>query len=558
MKRISHMHLLILLLGVSCMANAAGPNQPVYIYLHSRISDQINIELSEDRLRHLLAALDRYRKEHPESHISATLLVSGAMSQTLSDRNEKNGIKDLVLDHAKHGLIELGYDGTDEPTYKLRPLPDLSNVKTAEDRWLARGTAAESFLTELRNPLFGTPERGVGGLKQMQEILGEAACVTGLTEELGGDSEFVQHLGRYNSKAIMFGVPENNPARIPGYRGSIIGFGTQMSPVPETAPELYWQDNVLRSADSGDSVVRVVRGDEGVNAIKTLLSKLDRSKVHIIHVELVPQRMYLQPNSIYPPLKLAYEDPGHAKWPRALFRDADDLNFAYSKEDGLIKWLIEDFFPANPGSRFASSTDLKQMTAPSTGFSITTGELRSSIGGLLKSWGSDTLLPSYLRVEGRYLSLADLFQVMTDALAEMNNSGKLPQSVQVRKVYGPVGLPDDHGPNLVELTAGSVAKECAAVASRLHDETWNAIPKNIIPSRLRIDGTEVNAAQFLRLMAEALTTASPETKLKTKMTYMFSTAAHMYPSTRTSEEKGAMWTVKPAPLGTEQPLRSQR
>jgi hypothetical protein len=147
---------------------------------------------------------------------------------------------------------------------------------------------------------------------------------------------------------------------------------------------------------------------------------------------------------------------------------------------------------------------------------------------------------------------------MTDALAEMNKSGKLPQSIQVRKIYGPIGLPDDHGPNLVEVTAGSVAKAAAELASRLHDETWNAIPKNTIPTRVTIDGAEVNAAQFLRLMAEALTTPSPETKLKTKMTYMFSTAAHMYPSTRSAEDKGSMWTVKPAPLDRGQPLQSQR
>jgi hypothetical protein len=60
----------------------------------------------------------------------------------------------------------------------------------------------------------------------MQEIFGPAACITGIMEDLGGDSESVQRVSRYNDKAIMFGLPDPDPARnIHGYRGSVQELG---------------------------------------------------------------------------------------------------------------------------------------------------------------------------------------------------------------------------------------------------------------------------------------------------------------------------------------------
>jgi len=548
MKRSSCWKLILTLLIVGVFGAYAAEKPPVYIFLHARVTDHINIQLSEDRLRRLLPMLERYGKEHPEYHVSATILFSGAISKALDDRNAKTGIKDFVLDYVHRGVIELGYDGTDEPTYKKRPEPDLSNTKTADERWLARGTAAERFMTESRDPATGGPQIGVpGGLKKMQEVFGEAVCVTGVTEELGSDSEVVQHLNHYNTKAIMFGIPEANPTHIPGYRGSVMGFTREMTPIPDSSPELYWQDNMLRSSEIGDPASRVVVGDEGAKAIKTVLGKLDRSRIHIIHVEMASERMYVFPGTLYPPVRYAYDNVERPALPPQMLRDADDVNAAYAKEDGLMKWLMEDFFPANQGSRFVSSTDLKQSTPPSTGFSLSVESLRAALGELVKAWGNDTNLRDYIQVEGHYLSQADMFQVMTDALAELHRKGKLPQSVRVVQVYGPIELPGDHGPTTGEVTVAAVARTCAGIVDGLHDNTWNPIPKNAIPYRLTIDDLSINAAQFLRLMAEALVTPSPETKLHVKMTYGFSTLTYMFPKLRESD-LGGTWTFKPAPL----------
>jgi hypothetical protein len=558
MKLFASCRPLFLLLAASCLAGAAD-KQPVHIYLYERLGDYVNIELTEDRLRRVLPMIEKFRKERPQAHVSATILLSGALSEELAARNSKTGIKDLVLAYARRGVVELGYDGSDEPTYHRRPMADFSNVKTAEERWVRRGEAAERFLTEARDPLTGVPIPGAtGGLKRMQEIFGPAVCITGITgvlPELGGDSESVQHVIAYNDKAIMFGVPDQDPSRnIHGFRGSAQELGKDMGPVPNSSTELFWQDNFLRSSETSDAAIRRVSGYEGQKVLEETLSKLDRSRVRIVHVELGDQRMYLKPDyakgQLYPPLKLAYRHPENAKLPPEALNTEAEVKTAYANEEGMLRWLVEDYFAANPSSHFVSSSDLRQMTPPSLGFEVPLDKLREGLADTLKKWwdANSTTLPMYTQAGGHYLSLADTFQVLTDALNEFHRTGKFPQFVRVVRVYGPVPVPNDLGPNHGEVTVASVAKVCSTLAGALHDTSVSPIPKNRVPSRVTIEGMDLNAAQFLRLMSEALVAATPNTHLKVKMTTMLSLAGEAGPKTRMQVDQAATWTFKPAPL----------
>jgi len=542
-----------------CPAASPAGEQPVYVYLHARVSDHVNVELTESRLRRILPMLDKYRKQQSKAGVSATILVSGALSQALADRNGKTGIKDFVQDYARRGVIELGYDGADEPTYRQRPAADLTKTKTSVERWMARGAAAERLLTEMRDPLTGVVVPGKpGGLRQMQAIFGEAACITGLTAELGGDPEFVHHAGQYNHKAIMFGFPDPDPnpakALVAGFRESAQEFAREMSPIPESSPELFWQDHVLRSSETSDAAIRRVSGYEGPAVLKELVAKLNRSKIRVIHVELGDQRLYLKPDyaqgNLYPPVRFAYEHPDSPKLPREALQSEDEVAGAYQKEEALIRWLLEDYFPSNPGSRFVSSTDLQRMTPPSAGFSVSLEKLRPALAEILSAaWDANTTYPPmYVLADGHYLSLADLFQVLTDAMTELHRTGKFPQSVKVSKVYGPVPLPDDRGTFNGEVTVASVAKVCATLAGDLHDTSWSPLPKNRIPSRVTIDGLDLNSGQFLRLMSEGLLASSKDAKLRVKMTQMLSVSGWSVPTTRPQEDQSASWTYKPAPL----------
>jgi hypothetical protein len=377
-----------------------------------------------------------------------------------------------------------------------------------------------------------------------------------------GDWEVVPLLRQYNTEAVLSGLPASNPAHIAGFGGSIAEIGRLMSPVLETSPEVFWADNVLRSSESSGHGARVIHGYEGDSGIKDFTTKLDRSKLRVIHMELGSEVDYLKPDFSKTPnsasLTYAYSHPDSPRLPAEARLSADEVNAAFAKEDAAMHWLLRDYFPANPGSHFVSNRDLKRMAGESTGFSIPVDDLRAALKSAIADWGANTYPPSYFKVGNHYLSLAETFQVLTDALADLSRTGKLPKSVDEARVYGPLRMAIGHGPNIGDVTVASVAKVCAHIADGLHDDTGYPLPKNAVPSVLTVDGVAMNAAQFLRLMAQALVDPTPETKLSVRMTYMTAGTAEVFPKTRSIEDTGATWTFKPAPLQTPASISASR
>ena len=572
-----------MILWLASYLAAAPGQQPVYIYLYAKVSDHVNLAMTEDRLRHVLPEVERFRQSHPEAHVSATILFSGAVSKALQDRDGQTHIVEFVKDYIRRGVIDAGYDGTDEPTYDVRPLLKVSVQQPPQDRWKTRQTVADEFLAEARDPLTGAPASGAGGLKEMQEVFGQARDIRGLElaievyrpptrpnvpigtapppdsvkprfgvfREIGGDTETLQMLAKYNTNAIMFGIPSANPAQIPGYGESIKHFGELMGAGPDTAPEVYWQDYALRLSEAAPPV-RPVKALDGVEALKGTLDKANRSTLQVVQVELGSIANYLQPDfaktAANAPVQYAYAHPQAPQLPPDALRPAADVNAGWSKEDALLKWLTEEFFRNNAGSQFVSPTSLAKMAKVGTGFSVSTDGLRAAVADALQKLGNDNHLLDYFRVDGHYLSLAEMFQVLTDELAEFHQTGKLPQSVKVARVYGPFRLVTGHGPNVGEVTAGDVETLCAEIDGPLHDETSTGVPKNSVPPMLKLNGMDLNPAQMVRLMAQALATPAPDTKLPVRMVYTLSEAGGNIPKTRLVFDVGFVWTIKPAPL----------
>src|SRR5579863_5413620 len=140
------LYFLALVFALLCAFTAqAADRGPVYVYLTARIFDHVNLDMTEDRLRRILPMVEKYRKAHPEAHVSATIMFDGAVSRALSARNTQTHIVDFVRNYISRGVIEAGYDGSAEPTFINRPLIQLLQTKTAEERWQARVEAANKF-----------------------------------------------------------------------------------------------------------------------------------------------------------------------------------------------------------------------------------------------------------------------------------------------------------------------------------------------------------------------------------------------------------------------------
>jgi len=568
MKPFRYMSLVCMVLIVLFKTAAAAPaegTQPLYIYLKADFSDHINLDMTEERLRRILPMVERYRTAHPDTAITATFLFSGAVSDALLERNKQTHILDFVQDFVHRGVIEAGYDGSAEPTYAKRPLVELRKAHTAEERWQARADTAEKFLTEARDPLTGAPETGKdGGLKRMQEVFGEAVYIAGTTlygadpmvktiPEVGTDTETVQQLRRYNSKAIMAGLTDGSLLETVRYRTWAGAFSKEMSPVPAAPPELYWQDNLLRFSESTGTENRMLRASAGAEALKTALAKIDRSRIRLVQVDLGSDRDYLIPKfshgEYYPPVRYAYNHPDRPKLPAEALRPATDVDKAYANADAALKWLTEELLRSDSAVHFVSTARLKAMVEPATDFSVPVKALRAATQQMLVAWGDKPAPPKFLPVEDHYLSRAEMFQAMADALAVLDHSRKLPKSVRVVPVVAPIEVVRGQMGS-GEVSASSVAHACATFAARLHDQTGTPVPHNVIPTQVTIAGIDVTPAQFLRLMTEALVAPSPKTKLQIKKMDMFSGLDELYYKTRVIRDMGGLWTRKPAVLAS--------
>jgi len=328
-----------------------------------------------------------------------------------------------------------------------------------------------------------------------------------------------------------------------------------VSPAPETSPEVYWQDNVLRLSEisnTSEEAEEAAHDFEGLTAdgLKKDLSELNRARIQVVRVKLADERYYLQHSLTKDDdyvLKYAYSHPTNPKLPADSLVSKQDVDAAYAKEQAALTWLADEFIPANPGSRFVSNTDLKTMAGSATGNDVSIEAFRKAVSETLEKWGNDTFPMPYLHVGDRYLSLAEWFQVLTDALANLDRTGKLPESVRVIEVHGPDHTPMGHGPNIGDVTVGSVARVCSDLAVVLHDTSGDP-PKNSVPTTIGVEGISMNAAQFLRLMSAALLVQSKDSQIRVRMTYLFPAQAELVPKTRPMTEMGVGWTVKPAPL----------
>jgi hypothetical protein len=551
----------ILLIAAALVPAFAAP--PAHVMLVTTIDDFVNMDISGDRIHRIIAMLEKQRQTHPGTPIKATLLFSGQMSATLEETNSKNGLLDALRGAQKAGLLEFGYDGMGEPTYKSHPMVRFSSVRTQEEHWNLRLQSATSILTSARDPKTGDFIDGAGGIRKMQQVFGPATYVrnvfvaspnvNGMVVETGSDSEIVHALERLAPGAVMEGISDVSPAHsgTSNYRGWIKRISTALSPAPDTPPELFWQDGVLRSSENAKMDYALLRASEGLEKLKKVIQGLDRSTVRIMRIEIAWQMNYARPYDpeVRPnvPLRWAYDNPDNPAEPERLRRSPSEVATAFRNEEAVLDFLATEFLPQNSG-RFLTPTDLKKITPPGWDFDVNIPKLLPELRSAISQWNNTKLPVPFVRVGDRYLSEAELFAVLALALAERSKTGKLPETVHLGHIYGPVRYsqptPPARGP--VELAA--VERFCARIADDLGVTNWTPIPRNAVPSDIGIGGLALSPMQFLHLAIDA-TLAEPGVKsLEVQPTELFWGPEPVFYRRRPVDEMGVAWTFKPAPV----------
>ncbi len=534
-------------------AEPSTPKQPLWILLYSRFEDYTQMYPATDRVIRMLSQVERFRKEYPGQPVKPVFQFSGAMSNAIRSMGDQQEIKKLLRAGAAKGLFEYGYAGELEPTPRNRPMPQLLNAETPEERWTARTEAAARFLTEYKDPVTGNPVANLtGGVAAERQTFGPPTLLSGLSLKLGSDTAFVHELKRMNIDGVLWGLQDPNPARgIHGYGGSVTGFSSGMSPVAETSPEVYWEDNYLRTSDFGVADLRVFSTTEDAAKLKEAFGKIDRSHVRVIHMEYGSYLRYLRLNGDgqprFHPLFWVWDHPQEPTMPNGIpaLQGMNDITPKYQAEEANMKWLLEEFLPANPGSRFVSATELKSMATTPLNAEVSRKELAVAVDDLLAGFeriGANP--PNYVRSGDTFFSLADMFSLLVQSLASQNKDG----AVRLTELYGPLLFLEGSGSQSGEVSVASVRRAATQMAPKLADTAWKPAPSNVTPTEITVDGVKLNAAQFLGLMAQAWRSKSPDEKLRVTPRYMRSAAAEVYPHHLPREDMGNMWTCRPAPL----------
>jgi hypothetical protein len=528
----------------------APQKQSIYIKLFVRLNDHINVQLTEDRVRRSGALVAELKEKYGLLSPSVSMNVTGAVAQAFHDRRNAVKVLSEMERWSKLGIVEIGYDGSDEPTPSKRPQPNFRWADTPEKRWLARLEAYEWFLNEFKNPLNGDPDpRKPGGLKKTLEVFGNVTSVYGIAPEAGVQPELTHLLRRMKVQAVLHGLPEVTAAPLKdmvGAAGALAEMGKVFG--QGSIPEVYWYDNMLRLSDAGSPSMRILSTHEGLAAVRKYLEGLDRTKPHVVRLEIASALMYLLPGSEKGPLantvRYGYDNPKRPVIEPNMYRPDADVNAAYASEREVLEWLAASFLPANPGSRFIAPSEL--LRAAKVSVSVPKSMLDAAAQDLLSQWQEiGNHPPSFAKSGEEWFSLADMFQMLAAALGHYARNHVFPGAVERLPVYGPIEITLDQGPAQISVSRSSIMNAADAVYSRLANQDWTPIPTNIIPGWITVQGTRFNAAQFLRAMTQIYVNAE-KSDMIVPTCQMYGEVHLSYPPVRSHTNMGSIWTSKPA------------
>lgn len=531
---------------------AEGPS-PVYVLLQATIDDEINPE-GMARLPRLLAMMQALAPHGAAFHPTCLLQFNGVTANTLASENGATGGLDRVRDLVRQGLLEIGYDGSDEPTLLTRPQPNLRGATTAEQRWLARVQALQWFLAEYKDPLTGEPDPArAGGLRKVIDVFGPVSFARGVTFEPWSSAEAVHVMAAFGAHPALAGFvePSAYPARnFSGYRGGSPMLSASLAPDARSAPEVFWLDTTLHVSDYGVLGGRVFNAHEGSEALEKLLAGLDRSRPHVVQVRLGHPAVFVKPGfgtrNYQSPLEYAYDNPKAPNVPPQALLPSEDRAAAEAREQAVLDWLVDRFFPDNPGSRFVSIGALAREADAAASAPVLPHELREAAAVLRERTAAvGGQLPAFVAAGRRYFSLADLFGLLATALATPAD-GDPRAALTVVPLLGPIELAEVQPVKDLRVAREAVVRACGGLRLASPPAEWTAVPRQAVPSRVTVDGVTLTAGQFLLAMADVYLAEPTQVAVDVRSTSASSGALFVLPLSRPRSDGGSVWTMKPA------------
>jgi len=532
-----------------------GPvERPIYVYLYSSHDDPFNDGLSSQRYDALLPMMEDLRADFPELDPSVNILWNGG-----DQRRMGPGLSSTLLNMStaihEEGWIDLGYSAFHEPTYATSPLYDPAY---AGWDWGDRVIAYDGLLARARDPLTGEDlASGKGGLAMYMSKMDDPRTVAGV----GTDAAQLHALSRYERGALLLGI-EDGPSNI----GTMVGDparGTMvamLSEDPSSPYGVYWQGGKLHLAmDEAGTPAVVAR--EGVAGLTDTLDGLDRRRVTVVPVLVMDRSTYcngstvVQGDQVRSPTEWAVSHPTSPSLPVEATYTPAEREAYYEATRATLEWLAGELLPRS-GGRFLSPSGVEAMVDPGSGITVSGAELATAADDLLVrrnelrfpgwvgiSWG-------YCRGDYQYFSLADMYGLLVQALAAYGEEEVLPPTIDLVNVHGPRGeAPPSQPWNRVNLN--SVVAEAGRQVQAMTDEVWRVEPRNAVPTTSSPGGVEVNAMEFLLLMAGAYLALFEGGGASNPLLNLFPSV--MWPVTRLvldaegrSTDTGDSWTLKPA------------
>ena len=528
----------------SLKTKADTEGQPVFVYLFTHTEDHINHALSEARYLTIGPQVAKLAKANSDTNLVWTIMFMGADAKTVSERNGTTGVVDLLKKYAAEGVIEFGYHAHHDPTYNNRPQKSFSKTTPWSD--LVEGMV--EWLSCVRDPLVGgcTANTGGGGLA-IQDNFGPVQIVSGFytfnegANENGAGSHAV--LKHFPDRLLGFGFPDHgSTAAGKSYEQSLAALLDILSPSYDTSGGVIWIDNVIKINDGIiNNGAKSLSFDKGTSYNQQQLALLDRSHYNLINAHIGTKYTYTVSGQNTSPTKWAYANPTSPELPAKFINSASEIDQSYQTQFQAPDALVTDFMGSNPGSKFVSNDNVRQMIAPPNYWTISKESLDTLCRWALLNWQDGP--PSWVSDGADFYSIRDLFVLLVNALA-----GDLPDSVDLTQAYGPRS--DGGQSAAVTLTADAITSLAKTLSGHFKaGQPWTVTPSNFLEASYSSGGKTLNTAQLLYGMA----TVYASTVAKYNLSTIAIPASKMMPPTLEYLEKigcttceGSSWSLKPA------------